>query len=335
MSATLTPEGSTLPPATRAEPRLRRITPLDLLPIVALVAMVVYFSVSADAFLTTRNLTLLSGQAGILLLAALGATLVIIMGSVDLSIGSILLLTGVVCAQLLSESVSSPVLILVVAIAIGGAAGAANGAVFAYGKVPSFIVTLGTLSLFSGLGLTIIGGQTVSFENVAVQDLAIGQLIPNVQNSALIGLVALAISYVLLHRTRFGTYLFALGGNEKVVRLAGVNANLHKTLAFAVSGVTAGVAGLLVVAQIGSAGPALGSSTLLDALAAIVIGGTALSGGVGGVHRTLLGVLIITVLANGLNQLGVEDFTQTMIKGGVVVAAALFTMASQRALIIK
>lgn len=334
MNATVTPAAE-VAPSSETAPLHRRISLLDVLPVLALVAMVVFFAISADAFLTTRNLTLLTGQAGILLLAALGATLVIIMGSVDLSIGSIVLLTGVICAQLLSDGVTSPLLIVLVALVVGSLAGAANGAVFAYGKVPSFIVTLGTLSLFSGLGLTIIGGQTVSFTNPGVQDLAIGQLIPNVQNSALFGIAALAVAYLLLHRTRFGTYLFALGGNEKVVRLAGVNANLHKTLAFVVSGATAALAGLLVTAQLGSAGPGLGGSTLLDALAAIVIGGTALSGGVGGVHRTLLGVLIITVLANGLNQLGVEDFTQTMIKGGVVVVAALFTMASQRALIIK
>jgi ribose transport system permease protein len=307
----------------------------DVLPIAALLALVVYFSVRAEAFLSAANLTLISGQAGILLLASLGATLVIIAGSVDLSVGSIALLTGAVLASLINAGIGSPVVVLLIAVAVGAAIGLLNGVVFAYGRVPSFIATLGTLSLFAGIGLTILQGSTINFTDQGIRDLAIGQLIPNVQNAALIAIVAFLVVWFFAKRTRFGLYVYAVGGNERVVELAGVNTRRVKVLILIVSGITAGLAGLLLTAQLGAAGPTTGSTILLDSVAAIVIGGTALSGGVGGVGRTVLGVLILTVLSNGLNQIGAADYTQTIIKGLVIIVAAVFTMASQRKLIVK
>jgi ribose transport system permease protein len=303
----------------------------DVLPVAALLALVVYFSVRAEAFLSAANLTLISGQAGILLLASLGATLVIIAGSVDLSVGSIALLTGAVLASLINAGIGSPVVVLLIAVAVGAAIGLLNGVVFAYGRVPSFIATLGTLSLFAGIGLTILQGSTINFADQGIRDLAIGQLIPNVQNAALIAIVAFLVVWFFAKRTRFGLYVYAVGGNERVVELAGVNTRRVKVLILIVSGITAGLAGLLLTAQLGAAGPTI----LLDSVAAIVIGGTALSGGVGGVGRTVLGVLILTVLSNGLNQIGAADYTQTIIKGLVIIVAAVFTMASQRKLIVK
>ncbi|MBI3224172.1 MAG: ABC transporter permease [Mycolicibacterium cosmeticum] len=333
--ATATPEPvvepTSSPPSTLGRLNLVR----DVLPLAALLALVVFFSVRAEAFLTAANLTLISGQAGILLLASLGATLVIVAGSVDLSVGSIALLTGAVVASLINDGFGNPFLVLLIAIAVGAAIGLINGVVFAYGRVPSFIATLGTLSLFAGIGLTILQGSTINFTNQGIRDLAIGQFIPNIQNAALIALLALAVVWFFARRTRFGLYVYAVGGNEKVVELAGVQTRRVKVLILVVSGITAGLAGLLLTAQLGAAGPTLGSQILLDSVAAIVIGGTALSGGVGGVGRTVLGVLILTVLSNGLNQIGAADYTQTIIKGLVIIVAAVFTMASQRKLIVK
>ncbi|MDT5107532.1 MAG: ribose transport system permease protein [Mycobacterium sp.] len=328
-----------VPPVTVGTPRTKLLDRVnvvrDVLPLAALLALVVYFSVRAEAFLTAANLTLISGQAGILLLASLGATLVIVAGSVDLSVGSIALLTGAVLASLINAGIGSPLVVLLIAVAVGAAIGLLNGVVFAYGRVPSFIATLGTLSLFAGIGLTILEGSTINFTNQRHRDPAIGQLIPNVQNAALIALIALTAVWFFARRTRFGLYVYAIGGNERVVELAGVRTRRVKVLILIVSGITAGLAGLLLTAQLGAAGPTLGSTILLDSVAAIVIGGTALSGGVGGVGRTVLGVLILTVLSNGLNQIGAADYTQTIIKGLVIIVAAVFTMASQRKLIVK
>jgi ribose transport system permease protein len=328
-----------VPPVAEPAPRTKLLDRVnvarDVLPLAALLALVVYFSLRAEAFLTAANLTLISGQAGILLLASLGATLVIVAGSVDLSVGSIALLTGAVLALLINAGIGNPVLVVLIAVAVGAAIGLINGVVFAYGRVPSFIATLGTLSLFAGIGLTVLEGSTINFTNQAIRDLAIGQLIPNVQNAALIALIALLAVWFFARRTRFGLYVYAIGGNERVVELAGVRTRRVKVLVLIVSGITAGLAGLLLTAQLGAAGPTLGSTILLDSVAAIVIGGTALSGGVGGVGRTVLGVLILTVLSNGLNQIGAADYTQTIIKGLVIIVAAVFTMASQRKLIVK
>jgi ribose transport system permease protein len=328
--------GSVAAPSASPPGVLARVNVVrDVLPLAALLALVVFFSVRAEAFLTAANLTLISGQAGILLLASLGATLVIVAGSVDLSVGSIALLTGAVVASLISDGFGNPILVLLIAVGVGAAIGLLNGLVFAYGRVPSFIATLGTLSLFAGIGLTILQGSTINFTNQGIRDLAIGQVIPNIQNAALLALLALAVVWFFARRTRFGLYVYAIGGNEKVVELAGVKTRRIKVLILVVSGITAGVAGLLLTAQLGAAGPTLGSQILLDSVAAIVIGGTALSGGVGGVGRTVLGVLILTVLSNGLNQIGAADYTQTIIKGLVIIVAAVFTMASQRKLIVK
>ncbi|TQR85463.1 ABC transporter permease [Mycobacterium hodleri] len=307
----------------------------DVLPLAALLALVVFFSVRAEAFLSAANLTLISGQAGILLLASLGATLVIVAGSVDLSVGSIALLTGAIVALSINAGVANPVLAVLIAVAVGAAIGLLNGVVFAYGRVPSFIATLGTLSLFAGIGLTILQGSTINFTDQGIRDLAIGQFVPNIQNAALIAVVAFLVVWFFARRTRFGLYVYAVGGNERVVELAGVSTRRVKVLILIVSGITAGLAGLLLTAQLGAAGPTTGSTILLDSVAAIVIGGTALSGGVGGVGRTVLGVLILTVLSNGLNQIGAADYTQTVIKGLVIIVAAVFTMASQRKLIVK
>lgn len=342
MTTEVTPELAAVPapePPAVAQPsraiakRLNIVR--DVLPLVALLALVVFFSVRAEAFLSAANLTLISGQAGILLLASLGATLVIVAGSVDLSVGSIALLTGAVLASLINAGIGNPILVVLIAIGVGAAIGLLNGVVFAYGRVPSFIATLGTLSLFAGIGLTILQGSTINFTDQGIRDLAIGQLIPNVQNAALIAAVAFLVVWFFARRTRFGLYVYAVGGNERVVELAGVSTRRVKVLILIVSGITAGLAGLLLTAQLGAAGPTTGSTILLDSVAAIVIGGTALSGGVGGVGRTVLGVLILTVLSNGLNQIGAADYTQTIIKGLVIIVAAVFTMASQRKLIVK
>ena len=141
--------------------------------------------------------------------------------------------------------------------------------------------------------------------------------------------------WFLARRTSFGLYIYAMGGNEVVVRLAGVNVRRIKLLVMILSAVTAAIAGLLLAGQLSSGSPTLGTNSLLDSIAAIVVGGTAISGGVGGVERTALGVLILTVLSDGLDQMGVNTFVQTSISGAVIIIAAVFTMASRRRLVIK
>jgi len=302
-------------------PRAAGITGIWL-PILVVVLLAGFFSVATEAFFSLRNVTALSGQASTLLIACLGASFVILMGSIDLSVGAMVLLVGAVTVKALNAwelGASAPLF----AIAFGACLGAANGLVFAYGRIPSFVVTLGSLSVFTGAAWEILQGRAVSYRSFAFEELAIGQLVPYVQNIALFALGTWLILSVVGFKTRFGRYMYIIGGGEAVAATVGIPVRRFKIYAFALSGAMAGLGGALAVARLGAAGPTMGEGLLLNTLAAIVVGGTSLSGGIGGVHRTLLGVLIITFLDNGLNLMGVNQYSQMMIKGLVVIAAVL------------
>jgi len=320
---------ATPPVQASLRPRARAAVLRTVLPVGALAAMIAFFGIRCDTFLTLTNLTVMSGEAAPLLLAALGATFVVVMGSIDLSVGSVTLLTGSVTAWLLANT-GAGLLVIPAGLAVGAAAGLANGLVFTVLRVPSFVTTLGSLSILSGVGLMIINGSPLPYDNPGFSDLAIGRLVPDIQNAALWAVGCWAVAVVLAFWTPFGVGAYAIGGGERVARLSGLPIARYKVQAFVLSGMTASLAGILSVGQLGSGGPTLGSNLLLDVLAAIVVGGTALAGGSGGVHRTLLGVLIITVLANGLNQLGVGEFQQDVVKGCVVIAAVAITMLPLR-----
>jgi len=315
-------------------PQRWRVLAEAIVPLAALLALVLYFSATTPSFLTRANFLALSELVGPLLLVSLGATFVMLTGSIDLSVGSVAMLAGSASAVLLS-STTAGLWVLPIAVGLGAACGLLNGVIFTYGRVPSFIVTLGALSVFQGIGLKLINGSPVPFDNAAFSNLAIGQLIPSVANVALWGVGLWAIGVFVGLRTKLGHYMYALGGSERVARLSGVAVDRYKVYPFILSGMTSAIAGLLSVAQLSSGGPTLGSSFLLDSLAAIVVGGTALTGGVGGVHRTLLGVLIISILDDGLNMRGIGEFTQEVIKGAVIVVAAAVVMIGQRKGIVK
>jgi ribose transport system permease protein len=304
------------------------------LPIVVVIALGAFFSLATPSFLTLRNATGILGQASTLLLACLGASFVVLMGSIDLSVGATVLLVGAVTVTALNIG-GIGVLALPLAIVFGGALGLLNGLVFAFGRMPSFVVTLGTLSFFTGAGWQILEGRALRFDSAAFENLAIGQLVPHVPNIALFALVAWAAMVLVGARTRFGRYMYIIGGGEAVARTAGMPVRRYQIYAFALSGAMAGLAGALATARLGAAGPTLGQDLLLNSLAAIVVGGTSLSGGAGGVHRTLIGVLIIGLLDNGLNLMGVNQYTQMMIKGLVVVIAVFVSQGPSRQLVIK
>jgi ribose transport system permease protein len=304
------------------------------LPVGVVVALCVFFAVATPSFLTLRNASGILGQASTLLVACLGASFVVLMGSIDLSVGAMVLLTGAVTVTALNAG-GIGVLALPLAVVFGTGLGLANGAIFAFGRIPSFVVTLGTLSLFTGAGWQLLEGRALRFDSGAFENLAIGQLIPYVPNIALFALVAWAAMALVGFRTRFGRYMYIIGGGEAVARTAGMPVRRYQIYAFALSGALAGLAGALAAARLGAAGPTLGQDLLLNSLAAIVVGGTSLSDGVGGVHRTLIGVLIIALLDNGLNLMGVNQYTQMMIKGAVVVVAVLIGQTRRRQLVIK
>lgn len=311
-----------------------RSTAGGFLPIAVVLALVVVFSLSSSAFLSFRNLTAVASQGSILLLASTGATFVILMGSIDLSVGAIVLLVGAVVVTAIN-GVGLELSALAVGLVLGTMLGLANGLVFAWGMIPSFVVTLGSLSVFSGIALELLSGRALQYNSPAFDELAIGQLVPHFPNVALLAVILWAIMVSVCFKTRFGRYMYVIGGGEAVARTSGVPVVRYKVYAFMLSGALAGIAGTLAVARVGAAGPTLGTDLLLNSLAAIVVGGTSLSGGVGGVHRTLLGVLIITLLDDGLNLLGVNQYAQMVIKGLVVIAAVLVSQDRAKATIVK
>ncbi len=304
------------------------------LPVAVVAALALFFSLTTESFFTVRNMTGILGQASTLLLACLGASFVILMGSIDLSVGAIVLLVGAVTVQILN-AFGLGVEVIFFSVIVGAMLGAINGAIYSYGRIPSFVVTLGTLSVFTGAAWQLLQGRALRFSSAGFENLAIGQLIPSIPNIALFALGAWALASLAGQMTRFGRYMYIIGGGEAVARAAGIPITRYKIYAFAVSGLMAGLAGALAVARLGAAGPTLGQELLLNTLAAIVVGGTSLSGGIGGVHRTLIGVAIIALLDNGLNLMGVNQYTQMVIKGAVVVIAVLIGQDRRNSAIIK
>ena len=193
----------------------------DWLPAIVVVTLVVFFSLTSDAFMSLRNFTAIAGQASTLLVACLGATFVVLMGSIDLSVGAIVLLAAAVSVLALNQFSIGAAAVLV-GVGLGGGLGLVNGLVFAFGRIPSFVVTLGSMSVFSGIALRLLDGRAISFDSPSFEALAIGQLIPRLPNLALIAIVAWAILAWVGLRTRFGRYIYSIGAGEPVARIAGI-----------------------------------------------------------------------------------------------------------------
>lgn len=307
------------------------------LPGAVFLALVMFFSFASPAFFTWRNFSATTGEAATLLIASLGASFVILMGSIDLSVGAVVLLvaTVTVAGLKLFPDANLGLLVLPFGAVLGGLLGAFNGSITVLGKIPSFVVTLGTLSVFTGISLSILAGATIMFDLPIFDLLSLRQSIPHLPNIALCALVLWLVFIFVGMRTRFGRFALLIGGGELVARTAGIPVDRYKIYAFTVSGVTAGLAGIFAMSRLGAVGPSLGGDLLLNTIAAIIVGGTSLAGGIGGVQRTLIGVAIITVMNNGLNLMGMGPYWQLVIKGLVVIGAVLISQDRSRGLIVK
>jgi ribose/xylose/arabinose/galactoside ABC-type transport system permease subunit len=279
-------------------------------------------------FLTVPNLVNIVEQTSINAIVAVGMTFVIVSGGIDLSVGSIVALAGVVLGTSLQSGHALPVA-LVLALAVGAACGLANGVLIAWGRLPPFIVTLGMMSIARGAALLFTEGRPVSGFDASFRLLAIGRVgfVP----APVIAMAGVyAVAQFVLARTTFGRYVYAIGGNEEAARLSGVAVRLHKTMIYGVAGLTSAVAATLLTARLNSAQPIAGINYELDAIAATVIGGTSLMGGEGTLAGTLVGALIMGVLRNGLNLLGVSSFLQQIVIGAVIVVAVLLDTVLKR-----
>ena len=304
-----------------------------LLPFASIVALVIYFTAVNPLFFSASNALNIGRQSSVLLLVSLAETMVILIGSIDLSVGALVTLTGILTA--LTVDTFGAFGGGLVGVAAGALVGLANGLLVTTLRVPSFLVTLGMLSILSGVTNQISQGQSILFVNTLLPSLVNNAPILGVPNVIWLGLGATAILTIVAFKTKLGRYLYALGGGEIVAAHAGVPVTLYKVLAFVLSGAICGFSGVMLTGQVGAGTPTAGSGLLLNSIAAVVMGGTALSGGIGGPHRTLLGVLVIAILTNGMDVTEVNSFTQDIVKGAVIILAVSLTIDRSKYSFIK
>lgn len=303
----------------------------------------------SDAFLQPRNLLNIVRQISVMGLIAIGVTMVIITTGIDLSSGSVLALAAVAAASLAQRTdwdsakypgLDLPVIVpIFVALAIGAFCGSINGWLIARFKIPPFIATLGMMTVARGFALIYsdrpVSGLTDAYNFIGQGELLKILPIPNQPPLGIpIPIIILAVvavgAHIMLNNTRFGRHIYAIGGNEQAARISGLNVGRIKIGVYAIAGLLAGLAGVVLSSRIGSGQPGLAVGYELDAIAAAVIGGTSLSGGIGTIWGTIVGALIIGVLNNGLDLLNVSAYWQTIVKGSIIVVAVIIDERKNR-----
>lgn len=285
--------------------------------------LIALFTSIQPAFLSVQNLFTLLGSISILWIVALGLTFVLLTGGFDLSVGSALALTGIVLGWIYN-SLGIPIGIAIVLTVLFGAllGGGVNGILIGRIGASFMIVTLGTLTLLRGLVNLTSGTKTTPVTSAVLDQLAFGRLL-GVPVSVFVLLITFGVSFYVLRYTYFGRDVYAVGGNAEAARLAGVNVARTITVVYAIAGAAAALGGVIQVARLGAASPLVGETIMFDAAAAVLLGGTSLRGGSGGVVGTAIGVLFLGVLSNGLAVTGVPSFWQQIISGAILASAAV------------
>ena len=289
--------------------------------LVVLAALVVFMAVFAPNFARVDNLLNIARSISVNAILAAGMTFVILTGGIDLSVGSIIAVSGVVAVISAIAGVPAPIAVII-GMVVGAACGLTNGALSAYMGLAPFIVTLGTMTFLRGLAYTITAGQPIVSSALNFRDIGNGYL-SGVPVPVIVMAVVYLVAWFLLERTRYGRHVYAVGGNPEAAKLAGVRVKRIITSVYLFAGACAGLAGVIFAARVVSAQPTAGTGYELDAIAAVVVGGTAMSGGRGSIVGTVLGVLIIGIMNNLLILLGVDSFLTDAFKGAIVVVAVL------------
>jgi ribose transport system permease protein len=323
-------------PVSPAKAKFLRFLIRDAGVLLALVLITIFFSVSAPYFATSGNALKIFVQIAINTVLAAGMTFVILTGGIDLSVGSVLALCTVVGATIMiNESLSPAVAItlaLIACMATGAACGFLNGWISTRWKIPSFIVTLGMLNMAAGAARVVSDNSTITGLPQSFVDfgnLIIGGFLPSI---FLVAVLVIAIGWFVLRFTVFGRMIFAVGTNDEAVRLSGHNPDFYKVAAFTISGLTAGIAAMVYLLRLNIGSPIAGVGYELIAIAAVIIGGTSLSGGKGSIVGTLVGACILQVLSTGLQLLGVGDNFKPIVIGLVIVLAVILDAYRERLL---
>ncbi len=294
-----------------------------------LLAIGVIFSLGSDRFLTPSNLMNIALQTSIVAIIAIGMTFVLLTAGIDLSVGSVVALCGALAAGLAVQQELGTYLGIFLALVAGALVGLINGLLIVKGKMPPFIATLSTLAVARGLTLVYTDGRPISGINERFIFLGSGEIL-GIATPVIILAIIFVIAYIVLRSTRFGNYVYATGGNEEVSRLAGIRTSNVTISVYVISGFLAAVGGVLLTARLWSAQPNAAVGLELDAIAAPVLGGVSLFGGVGGVGGALVGAIILGILSNGLNLMGIPSFWQQVIKGVVLILAVMLDVFSKR-----
>ncbi|MFL6127262.1 ABC transporter permease [Actinophytocola sp.] len=315
--------------------RLLRLQALQILLILAVI-VAIFGVLDPHAFLSVFNLRGIVVNTSILAVLGVGMTFVIVTGGIDLSVGSVLVLSGVVASRAMvaagGQGWGVALLGILVASVVGLACGLLNGVLVAKLRVPPLIVTLGTMGATLGIAQIITSGIDLrDAPDVLVDNVGFGNLVGQVPTLSVVALVVVVLGMVVLHRTRFGLYTYAIGSNPEAGRRVGLKVDRHLTKVYALAGLTAGLAGILNLAFFQSTTIAGQSNTNLNVIAGVVIGGTSLFGGVGTIFGTVIGLFIPSTLQNGFVILGVQPFWQQVVVGGVLIAAVYVDQARRAA----
>jgi ribose transport system permease protein len=301
------------------------------LPLITL-ALFLYLTFANEFFFSERNLLNITAAMALVGIAAAFATIVLISGGIDLSPVVTFIMAGLVCHWALKRGIPVPVTVLM-GIAAGGLIGLFNGLLIAVGNLNPFIVTLGTNFLFTGLAFVVTDGEALVINDESFKDIGTQDLIGDISTSTIVMAAAFALAFFILRFTRFGVHVFAVGGDANAARLSGVPVIKVKTLVYVIAGLSAGVAGVLLAASSGSVAPfqSAGQNDLLVILAAVIIGGTALEGGRGTVIGTLVGILLLGIISNGLVLEDISSFWQPVVVGALLLIAIIVDEVRRRA----
>lgn len=293
-----------------------------------LAALVVLFTALDPNFISPGNIRSIAFALSITLIASCGAAFIILMGSIDLSVGAVASISGMVAAWLAPQL---GLWVLVIGPVIGLICGISNGALFVFLRIPSILVTLGVSTSLSGVVLFISNGESIPVLDQRLTAVAQTTLLNQIPSLLLIALFIYFVTVLLHEKTRFGRILHSVGRDEATAQLLGAPLDNMKILALSLSGLLAGIAGTLLMSRLGTGAASMGDFLMLETITAVVVGGTAITGGAGGVRRTLVGAAIIVVLSNGMNVISLHPYLQVIIKGLTILIAVLLTGTRLRA----
>ena len=308
---------------------LKKIISNDKFVLLIIVAgLCVFLSLTTNYFATRLNVTAILTQMTINGILAVGMTFCILIGGIDLSVGSMLSFAGIMTAVCLRAGVH-PAVSCLAGIFFGGLCGFVNGSLITFGKLPPFIGTLGMMGIVQGTTLMISGGQALFGMQTPIVRIGTGR-IGVVPYSWIIMVFLFLIAYFILNHTRAGRYVYTIGGNAEAARLSGIRIHIYKGLPYLISGITAGIAGVVMAARLNSSDPIVGSGMQMDAIAAVIIGGTSFSGGVGTITGTFIGALIMSIIRNGMIHLGVGSYPQEIVIGLIIVIMVMIDTLSKK-----